>query len=245
MSNKMGSLTKSNFGYSMPVDAPLYGKGPIYYKDTEAFIISYETDQEAAASMLPEGLSLPKPATAAVMFVKYNFSSIGPYTEVILGIDCFWEKTPKLYIPHIVVDNVIPLAAGREVWGYPKKMAHIEITQEDDLVLGVMERPKNNRIVTIIMRPEIRCEPQEVKLEALSMRVIPSSEDSEKVEIAELVEAKTKVINPDLWTGTGSIQYHSTSVFDPWHKLPVRKINGAQYMKYDYELDLLKVLKRY
>ena len=65
--SKKGRLIKKNFGYSMPVDAPLYGKPPIYYKDVEGIFISYETDEDAAADMLPEGLELPSPATASVM----------------------------------------------------------------------------------------------------------------------------------------------------------------------------------
>lgn len=245
MSKKTGRLTKDKFGYSMPVDAPLYGKLPIYYKDTEAIIINYETDADAALDVLPEGLEISTPATAAVMFVRYNFSTIGPYTEVILGINCLWKGSPKLYIPYIVVDSDAPLAGGREVWGYPKKLAYIEITREADMLMGIMERPKGNRIVTAILKPEVRVKGAEVPLEALSLRVLPGSEKGAEPTVMELVEAECNVLNPDLWTGIGSVQFHSNSVFDPWHKLEVKKVLESQYINYDYVLDLCKVLKRY
>jgi acetoacetate decarboxylase len=54
-----GRLARQNFGYSMPVDAPLYPKPPIYYRDAEAISVLYETDAEAAAAMVPEGLVVP------------------------------------------------------------------------------------------------------------------------------------------------------------------------------------------
>jgi len=245
MAEKKGRLTKKKFGYSMPVDAPLYGKPPIYYKNTEAIIVPYETDADAALDMLPEGLEIPTPATASVLFIRYNFSTLGLYNEVILGIDCLWQGAPKVYVAHIVVDNDVPLAGGREVWGYPKKLAHIEITREADLLMGTMERPKGNRIVTAILKPQVRVKDAQIPLEALSLRVIPASTKEAEPPVMELVEAECKVLNPDLWTGIGSVQYHSTSVFDPWHKLEVKKVLEAQYVNYDYELGLLKVLKRY
>ena len=87
---KAGRLTKDKFGFSMPVDAPLFCKPPIYYKNVESMSFVYETDEEAAADILPEGLELTSPATASILFIKYPFSTLGPYEEAILGIACTW-----------------------------------------------------------------------------------------------------------------------------------------------------------
>src|SRR3972149_834196 len=59
-----GRLGKDRFGYSMPVDAPLYQRPPFYYRDARALTIMYETDAESAQDLLPEGLELPLPANA-------------------------------------------------------------------------------------------------------------------------------------------------------------------------------------
>jgi acetoacetate decarboxylase len=242
---RKGKLTKENFGYSMPMDAPLYNKPPIYYKNVEVILIPFETDEAAAVAMLPEGLELTSPATAAVMFIQYHFSSFGAYDEAILGINCLWKGAPKIYFPHIVVNNnEIPLAGGREIWGYSKKFAHIQITQEGDLFMCTMERPKGNRIVTGIFKPSLRIPDAEIPFEPLSLRVIPGSEEG-AAGVAELVEADVEMIDPDLWMGTGSLQFHSTSVFDPWHKLEIKKVLDAMYINYDGVLGLPKVLKRY
>ena len=116
-----GRLTKDKFGYDMPVDAPLFAKPPIYYKGAETLSVTYETDPDAALDMLPEGLTLIEPATAALIFVKYPFSTFGPYEETILCIPCLFNGEIKVYVAHIVVNNDIPQIAGREIWGYPKK----------------------------------------------------------------------------------------------------------------------------
>jgi len=106
---KVGRLTKEKYGYSMPVDAPLFCKPPIYYKNAEAIAFSYETDEDSAADILPEGLELTSPPTATVLFLRYPFSTLGVYDEVILGLGCTWQGSPRFYIAHIVVDSDVPL----------------------------------------------------------------------------------------------------------------------------------------
>lgn len=73
-----GRFTKDKFGYDMPVDAPLFAKPPIFYRYAEAIAVYYETDQEAALDLLPEGLVLPTPVMATLLFLKYPYSTLGP-----------------------------------------------------------------------------------------------------------------------------------------------------------------------
>ena len=48
-----GKLTKDKFGFSMPVDSPLYGRLPVLYKDVSMLIYEYVTSADAAAALLP------------------------------------------------------------------------------------------------------------------------------------------------------------------------------------------------
>ena len=138
---KKGRFTKEKFGFSQPAHAPLYARPPIYYKNVEAISLDYETDEEAALDQLPEGLELSVPVLATLMLIRYPFSTLGAYEEAILGIHCTWQGEEQFYIPHIVVNNDVPLAAGREIWGFPKKMARITLEKEADLIWGNVERP--------------------------------------------------------------------------------------------------------
>ena len=38
-----GRLTKEQFAFTMPVDAPLYQRPPFYYKDVQLALFEYET----------------------------------------------------------------------------------------------------------------------------------------------------------------------------------------------------------
>ena len=243
---KTGRLNKANIGFSMPMDAPLYCKPPIHYKDAEAISFTYETDEEAVLDILPEGLEISSPSTASLLFIRYPFSTLGPYDEVILGINCLWQGNQRFYIAHIVLTTDMPLAAGREVWGYPKKLAHITFEKEGDLIIGTMERPRGNRICTGVMRPEMPVElGQAESVPGMSLRVIPSPEEGAGPSLMELIEVPPKSTTKEAWVGPGFAEYNSTSTIDPWHRIGVRKLLTAAYRRYDQVLDYGTVVKRY
>jgi len=221
-----------------PVDAPLYPRPPYPYKDAEAFTITWQTDAEAAAALLPEVLELPDTPTAMLMFVRYPFSALGPYEEAILGIHCLLQGQPRLYIPHIVVNSDAPLAAGREVYGYPKKLAAIRIENDGDGLWGQMERPKGHLICSAGIRLEQRHPVSGESSDgySLSLRVIPHPAEGETPSLAELVETHSTSTQKDLWSGTGWVTFHSESTLDPWHRVPVRQVLSATYSVYDFVL---------
>ncbi len=242
-----GRLTKDKFGYGMPVDAPLYARPPIYYKNAEAIGIVYETDPDAALDLLPEGLMLPEMATASLLFIRYPWSTLGPYEETILGISCLWNSEPRYYIAHIVVNSDIPQTAGREIWGYPKKMATITMESEGDIVWGKMERPAGNLICSAGIKPETPVEePPGGGGGGLSLRVIPSPEEGAPPSLAELIEVPPRNnVTLESWIGPGWAEFHSNSDIDPWHKLGVKQVLGASYRKYHMELGFGRVIKTY
>lgn len=240
-----GRLTKEKFGYDMPVDAPLYAKPPIYYKRARTLSVTYETDPEAALDILPRGLTLIAPATAVLIFVKYPFSTLGPYEETILCIPCLLNGEMKAYVAHIVVNNDIPQIAGREVWGYPKKMADITFREQYDLIFARMERPAGNLICSAGMRPQTEVSVAPDDIGVLSLRVIPSPEKGAPPSIAELVEIPQKVTVLESWSGPGWAQFHSTSALDPWHKLTVKTVVDVSYRISDMVLDYGRIVKTY
>lgn len=241
-----GRLGKARMGASMPVDAPYYQSPPFHYRDAVSMTIAYETDAEAAAEVVPEGVEVPLPAQAALMVVHYPTSTFGPYNEAILGVQCLWGGEPQLYIARIVVDTVPPLVGGREIWGFPKKLAHIGFAKEAEYLRGTVERPAGVRLVTATMRPEQPLEaPEEAAGGALSLRVIPSAEASQPPSVAELVQVVTPRTTHEAWAGPATLCYDTPSGLDPWHALPVRKLLGGVYSRYDFTLPHGRVLRSY
>jgi len=242
-----GRLSSDRFGYSMPVDAPIYQRPPFFFRDARSLAVLYETDEQAALDLLPEGLDLPLPASAHLMVLHYPFSTFGPYYEAILGLACSWQGEPRIYIAHILVTAVPPLVGGREVWGFPKKLAHIDLRHEQEFILGTVERPQGTRLATATMRPERSIDPPpSLGASTVSLRVIPSPEENQPPSLAQLIETPAADWRVhEMWTGPASISLDSATDLDPWHKLPVRNVKGAVYLRYDFTLPYGRVLKTY
>ena len=240
-----GRLDLKNAGYSMPADAPAYQSPPFYYRDTRSISVAYETDSDAALEALPAPLSLREPATAILSFFEYPWTTFGPYNEAILSLMVEHRGRPMNYIMHIAVTTEPPMLAGREIWGFPKKLAQIEFKQERDMIFATLERPAGIRLASEIVRPE-RPSPRgnSAPVPAASLRLIPSAEENGRPSCAEIIETFSEVKVHEAWTGIGSIAFAESSRLDPWNRLPVKRILQASYTRSEMTLGFGKVIDR-
>ena len=129
---KFGRLTPDSWGTAMPAHNSSFKKGPWYYRDTEAVMITYLTDEDMALDLLPSDLKLIEPA-CAFMVIEFNHftTSGGPYGEVYTGVLCEYEGQTYAYCNGVYVTTENALVPGREVWGFGKKLAHrIELIRQ-------------------------------------------------------------------------------------------------------------------
>ena len=116
------------------------------YGDMDYVCIAFATDAAMAAALIPKELqliqtpALPGQAVANLVFAKYRECDLGPYMEVIVSIAVLHKGKAYGYIPAIYVDNDAALLAGRELGGYPKKMAQITMGNYGNLFLSHMSR---------------------------------------------------------------------------------------------------------
>jgi acetoacetate decarboxylase len=144
-----GQLTKGNFGPSMPSYAPTYpafGKDPWKWLDIDVVIIDYLTNAEAAAQWLPAQCNLlaipmaPGQSAVKMLWANYRGGTLPPYKEVIQQIPCLYRGELRLYVAQIWVDTDSAMASGRELGGYPKKLADVGLDWSGDLGCGYLER---------------------------------------------------------------------------------------------------------
>jgi len=122
----------------IPFDAPLYSpaaEGTIEYRGCEALIGLFETAKEVE-ELLPSELEFTtSPPQAAYWLSWYPFSTVGAYYEYISQLAVKdREGDTGYYIPYIYVTNEAALAAGRELAGAPKKLAHITLEREFEFI---------------------------------------------------------------------------------------------------------------
>jgi Acetoacetate decarboxylase (ADC) len=121
------------------------------YWDVDFVAIAFATDADKAAALIPKELelikipALPGQAAANLVFAKYRECDLGPYMEVIISISVLHKGRAYGYIPAIYVDNDAALLAGRELGGYPKKMAQITMRNYGNLFLSQMSAAQYRR----------------------------------------------------------------------------------------------------
>jgi acetoacetate decarboxylase len=147
------------------------------------------------------------------------------------------------YSMHIAVTTEPPMLAGREIWGFPKKLAQIEFKNERDMIFATLERPAGLRLASAIVRPERpAANGHSAAPPPVSMRLIPSAEENARPPCAEIIETLAEVRVIEAWTGVGSIAFAEGSRLDPWNRLPVKRLIQASYMLSDMTLGFGKVI---
>jgi acetoacetate decarboxylase len=246
--------------FSLPIGPGVaYGPPPYLYRGVEDIFISYEADPAGVEALLPPGLEPADETPVCIAWGRWiPFSTFGPYHEAYVMIRARLDGEVYLYQPFIFTDNEIPLVAGREIWGYAKKLAVMERhsggagTPFGEQMLFTVERPKGQRIMTMSIQCEQTVDPATLEdTPVLSTRVIPNCEPGPP-SVAQLVRldveapiAKSAGGVPMLFRGRGSVSMDATSQVDPWHLLAPTKILDAMYGVFDFDLGYGKVVKDY
>lgn len=238
-----GQLTKANFGYSVPVDAPLYSPPPVIYEDVSMLVFPYVTSAEAAARLLPDQFELSpvagdtegKRASAMVMFARYGFSSVGGYNEVAQVIYARYRgqvpdgvNADVGFAVRLHVDNDMAMAFGREVGGFPKKMGHITF-EDSPVYVGCLDSPAGLRICSGELTPIAKLidlqAPNTLPFASLRLIGNPASPTAPyQPSVCQVVYTEWVQTEGSFWAARGALSFTGASALNPYHTLPILEL---------------------
>ena len=244
---KHGMLDFGKSGFAMPITNSAYPKPP-YHGYVENLHVRYETDYEAAAPLLPAELEFADEVPVVNIGVTvFHFTTYGRYLEGYLSYDVLYKGERWNYYPywlcgpyHDGTMGETGMLMGREYFGTAKKLAKIELVNDNNVIVGKISRPGIMPLVTIAMSPEYHVDaPEEGCDMTIDLRYIPGVEEGAGPDVCQLVASpvpswprKLSDGLVDVWGGAGSVTFHSTSAQDPWHLNKVNKILSATYGNY-------------
>src|ERR1700761_3458187 len=124
---------------SMPAAGPSYPAGPYRFVDREYMIITYESDPDLIREALPEPLEPIEQPLVKYEWIKMPDSTgFGCYTESGIVIPCRFQGEEASFVSQMYLDDDPPIAAGREIWGFPKKYAHPKLEIVKDTLTGTL-----------------------------------------------------------------------------------------------------------
>ncbi|MHA1300443.1 MAG: acetoacetate decarboxylase family protein [Candidatus Helarchaeota archaeon] len=143
-------MTKyEQISYSMPWQCGHYPPPPYIYPNMRAIVCMMDIDVETKKRFLPPELEAVKFPFDALFISEYPDSSIGPYNENLILLYCMFEGKPGFFVMNIYVDSDEALTAGREIWGYPKKICDIKLSPiQNNKIRGSLTR-KGKKIIDI------------------------------------------------------------------------------------------------
>ncbi|MBI3708771.1 MAG: acetoacetate decarboxylase [Proteobacteria bacterium] len=235
---------------SMPAASPSYPFGPYRFIDREYFIVVYRSDPAAIRAAVPEPLD---PAPENLVYYEWirmpDSSGFGDYTESGVVIPCTYEGKACNFVAQMYLDDDPPVAAGREIWGFPKKYAHPKLEVASDTLTGTLVYSGQQVAVgTMGYKHEHRAREEKKTKAALSkmqvnLKLIPDVDG--KLAIAQLVAYNLVDIKvKGSWTGPARLHL-IPHVNAPAADLPVREVVGGRHFIADLTLPYGRVLHDY
>src|SRR5215467_881817 len=217
--------------FAMPLTNPAYPPGPYRFRDREFLVISYRTDPAKLREVVPEPLEVDEPIVKYEFIRMPNSTGFGDYTETGQVIPVTFEGRKGGYTHCMFLNDEPPIAGGRELWGFPKKLANPTLHTETG-TMGYKHRAADPAAIM-------------ASLEAPNflLKIIPHVDGSTR--ICELVEYYLEDITlKGAWTGPAALSLMPHALA-PVAELPVLEVISAVHILADLTLGLGKVVHDY
>jgi acetoacetate decarboxylase len=235
--------------FAMPLTNPAYPPGPYRFVNREYLIITYRTDPAKLRSVVPAPLELDEREA----LVKYEFIRMPDSMALATtprAAKSFRYRSAVAGAATLTACSSMargPIAGGRELWGFPKKLAQPTLRTEVDTLAGTLDYGPL-RVATGTMGCKHRAvDLTEVKaaLEEPNflLKIIPHVDGSPR--ICELVDYHLEqVVLKGAWTGPAALSL-TPHALAPVAELPVLEIVSAIHILADLTLGLGKVVHDY
>ncbi|TFF63795.1 MAG: hypothetical protein EU521_00280 [Promethearchaeota archaeon] len=184
---------KQQIDYSMPRQCGLYGPPPYIYHNMRAILVLAQCKPGVKEKYLPPEFKPIEYGFDMVFITEYPESNLGPYNEALIMLYCSYKGNPGAFVFNIYVDSEEAQTAGREIYGYPKKMCDIKLSPiQDNKVRGTLTRKGITFLdveVELLNRPP-GMDPSDMiaNMPLYNLKIIPDVADNTKPALRQLTE---------------------------------------------------------
>lgn len=233
--------------FSMPLTNPAFPRGPYRFINREYFVITYESDMDAIKRVVPEPLEVTEPIVKFEFIRMPDSTGFGNYTESGQVIPVSFKGKKGAYVHSMYLDDESPIAAGREIWGFPKKLAKPHLSVAKETLIGELIYEKYQIAYATMGYKYQTLNLDDVKKSMLIpnylLKIIPHVDGSAR--ICELVEYYLENVTiKGAWSGPAALHllpHAMAQVAD----LPVKRVISAAHIQTDLTLPYGKVVYDY
>ena len=233
--------------FAMPLTSPAFPMGPYRFYNREYLIVTYRTDPAKLRELVPEPLEVGEPLVNFEFIRMPDSTGFGDYTESGQVIPVTFKGRKGGYSHCMFLDDHPPIAGGRELWGFPKKLAKPTLVAEIDTLIGKLHYGSVEIAVGTMGYKHKGADLAAVKasMEAPNylLKIMPHVDGTPR--ICELVEYELVDITlKGAWTGPAALNLVSHALA-PLAELPVLEIVSGTHIIADLTLGLGKVVHDY
>jgi len=238
--------------FAMPLNDPAYPPGPYKFRNREYIVITYRTDIEALREVVPEPLEVAGDTVAYEFIRMPDSTGFGDYTETGQVIPVRFRGRDGVvqegnYSHAMYLDDNSPIAGGREIWGFPKKLATPKISHESETLVCTLHYG-SVLCVSATMGYKHRELDHAPLLKSLAkpnfmFKIIPHEDCTPR--ICELARYYLQDVTlKGAWSGPAAIQLFEHAMCDV-ARLPMREVVSATHYVTDLTLGLGEVVFDY
>ncbi|MPS79237.1 MAG: acetoacetate decarboxylase [Achromobacter sp.] len=234
--------------FAMPFTNPAFPRGPYRFINREFFIISYRTDPERLRAVVPEPLQIQSSIVNFEFIRMPDSTGFGDYTESGQVIPVSLDGVAGNYTHAMYLNDHPPIAGGRELWGFPKKLATPRLNVHTDTLVGELDYGPV-RIAEATMGYKHRALDVEALRQGMAstpnflLKIIPHVDGSAR--ICELVRFYLQDVKVHgAWSGPSSLSLFPHALA-PVADLPVLEVIEARHIVADLTLALGEVVFDY
>lgn len=207
-----------------------YGLGVRRFNNAKMMGVMFGSPADVTESLLPPPLTQADMPGGLIFIAEYPETNLGPgYRESALFIRCKYKGQPGAYCISMPIDNEARMHNGRDIFGFPKKMADIHFERDNNRIHGWVER-QGLRFVEIEGElsgtlPELPPTGPTYLFKAMPRIDLKPGFDGPVF----LASQKTDIELKSLEVGTASVTFQASEA-DPWAELEGLSVMMAFYI---------------
>lgn len=231
----------------MPLTSPSYPRGPYRFTNREHLIVTYRTHPAALESAVPEPLEVGDPLVRFEFMRMEGSTAFGRYSGAAQHVHARFGAQPGVYTLNMFLDVHAPISGGRELWGFPQKLAAPHLVVAHDVLLGSLDYGPE-RVATATMGYKHEPVADDAALAMLNepgflLKIIPHVDGSPR--ICELVRYfRRDIVLKGAWTGPAVLELRAHALA-PLNDLPVLEVVSCIHVVADFTLGLGEVVHDY
>jgi acetoacetate decarboxylase len=232
--------------YSMPALSGLYGPPPFEYREAKQMTVAFRTDPAVLRELVPPPLIPNEEATMFVSSSEFLCTAFGRYREAHVLTHATFEGRLVNFSLYLILDSDVAAGAGREIWGFAKKIGRLSLDMKDDVVSTRVERGGCTIIEAAVHLAELGTEEDLGGTpEWITRRFIPNVSLSAPPDIDQLTSTTlTNVVTNDVYKGAATLTFGSSPA-DRLEEIPIREMIGGFYFDYQFTLNDGEVVHDY